>query len=94
MAELTCRYGAQRNGGQVERLVRPPLVSVLLCRSPRADRPRPGLRGSSHTLPVLKAVAEVTVGRTLHDGLRSRELDDGRADLCNVIVKVADQERA
>ena len=47
-----------------------------------------------HALPALKAVAEVTVGRTLHDGLRPRELDDRRADLGNVIVKVADQERA
>jgi hypothetical protein len=41
-------------------------------------------------LPALKAVAEVAVGRALHDGLRPRELDGGRTDLRDVKIEVAE----
>src|SRR5215470_15789859 len=41
-----------------------------------------------------EAVAKVAVGGAMHDGLRSRELDLGRADRGDVEVDIADEEAA
>ena len=45
-------------------------------------------------LSALKAIPEVTVGRAFHYGLCSRKFDGRCTNLCDVIVKITNQECA